>query len=503
MPYLDRFLKEVSMIKREFGMEAERPIPSKVEVVNASASIHEKSSISERGVLQISSYLKDYMGHVLKKEALSLFIPYEADGVPQVHDLAWAYSEIPKEVWESVRAKPPRPFYNYDPPLLFSQLNRRSRMRVIRDTLLFVRASSKRRQLTFPLYLYILNRFFGRSIKLREADKKVIRVLSDNPYAKTCEIKERGGVSEASISRSIKRLRELGYLFGPENVKLWKLGLVTVVASFPNRREYREAFWKFPFTYIQMVPLSSESRVHAYLVTPKSSFRDLMMLERLGVELGVVKRTIQRYNFDPPKNVLASMVRAYFSSPSSSRLVPYDAESPPVHLSRADIRVLNQVMRNGRVTGSYLRKMGIRSAKQRLVKLRSSGIIGFFYMVELPRGYEMSLFRVACPYEEMERLANTLSSVATAVVHYISRKEPYCLAISLTSRELKSDLARGLKSIYGDEIRISGDVMDIHTLWLLPEDLWDEERQTFRWEKPLRELMSTLREISKKRDGSK
>ncbi len=495
MPCLDKFLNEVSIIKREFDIEPERPIPSKVEVTNAPASIHETSSLSDEGVLRISSHLEDYLEQVLRKEALSIFIPCEADEVPQVHDLAWAYSGIPKEVWESIRVKAPDPFYNYNPPLLFSQLSKRSRMKVIRDTLLFVRASSKRGQLTFPLYLYILNRFFGRSIKLREADKRIIRVLSANPYAKTNEIKERGKVSEASISRSIRRLRELGYLFGPENVKLWKLGLVTVVASFPNVREYRDAFWRFPFTYTQMIPLSSESRVHAYLVIPKSSFRDLMILAKLGVELGIVKRTIQRYNFDPPKDVLASMIRAYLNSPDSGRLVPYDAESPPVRLSRVDIRILNQVMIDGKVTGASLSKMGIRSAKQRLVKLRSSGIIGNFYMVELPRGYEMSLFRVACPYEEMERLANTLSSVATTLVHYVSQKEPYCLAISLTSRELKSDLARGLKSIYGDEIRASGDVMDIHTLWLLPEDLWDEKRQTFRWERPLRELVSALKEI--------
>jgi len=153
-----------------------------------------------------------------------------------VHDLAWAYSGVPGEVWETVRVRAPRPFDNYDPVTLFSFLTPGSKSRVIRDALLYVKASASRGQLTLPLYLYALNRFFGRELKLTDVEKRIIEVLSTNPYANTKEIKEKARVSEASISRSLRKLRAMGYIFGPENVKLWKLGLTTVIAPFLARR---------------------------------------------------------------------------------------------------------------------------------------------------------------------------------------------------------------------------------------------------------------------------
>ncbi len=189
------------------------------------------------------------------------------------------------------------------------------------------------------------------------------------------------------------------------------------------------------------------------------------------------------------------MVRAYFSSEASDLFTPVEPEPPPIRLSKRDIRVLNHIMREGRATSSSLRRKGIRSAKQRLGKLRSSGIIGNYYMVELPMGYEVVLFRLSCTSKEAERLASTLSSVTTTAVNNVEGRRSYCLALTFSTRELKSDLVRGIRAIYGDEVELAEDVMDIHPAWLLPEELWDEGRQTFRWEGSLEELLITLKEV--------
>ncbi len=501
MGYLDRLLQEVSNIKKAFSIEPERPLPTSVEIVDSPSSLHSKSSLSDDGRLLLSSELLEHADAVLRKEAFSLFLPPQADDVPQVYDLAWAYSGAPSEVWESVRVRAPRPFDNYHPVTLFSLLTSGSKSRVIRDTLLYVKASASRGQLTLPIYLYVLNRFFGRELRLTDAERRIVEVLSTNPYANTREIKEKARVSEASISRSLRKLRAMGYIFGPENVKLWKLGLTTVIASFPNQRKYREAFWRFPFTYTQVVPVSSEGRVHAYLVVPRSSLSDMLRLQKVGVELGIVRRTIQRFNFTPQRNPLTVMVRAYLSSKASGHFTLVEPEPPPIRLSRRDIKVLNHILREGRATSSSLKREGIKSAKQRLGKLRSSGIIGNYYMVELPMGYEIVLFRLSCTHEEAERLASTLSSVTTAAVNYVEGRRSYCLALTFSTRELKSDLVRGIRAIYGDEVELAEDVMDIHPAWLLPEELWDEWRQTFRWEGPLEELLITLKEV--KQDHSR
>lgn len=493
MDYLSRLLSEVSLIRETLGVECERPIPRSVEPGGSPAHIHATSSLGEDGRLILSSELLHYGDFIIKKEAFSLFIPPEADEVPQVHDLAWAYSGAPRDLWESVRVRPPRPFDNYDPIRLFSLIPRESKLRAIRDTLLYVKASAKRGELSFSLYLHILSRFLGMEIKLTDVDRKVLNVLSTDPYADAKRIKERAGISEASISRSLRKLRMMGCLFGPENVKLWKLGLITVVASFPNRRRYREAFWRFPFTYTQMIPVSGEARVHAYLVVPRASFRDLLGLEKIGVELGIAKRTVQRFNFSPPGDPMTAMVRAYLSSGTSEGLRSFQAEPPPIRLSRTDIRVLNHIMREGKATSSSLSKVGVRSAKQRLGKLRSAGIIGNYYMIGLPIGYEVLLFRISCSYGESDRLASTLASVGTATVSYVEGRRSYCLAFVLSTRELRSGVIRGVRAIYGDGVELAEDVIDVNPMWLLPEELWDERRQTFSWERPLEELLTELR----------
>ena len=492
MDYLDKLLSEVLSIRETFGVEPERGIPTSVEVKDLPATIHTTSSFGIDGKLLLSSELLKYADFLIKKEAFSLFIPPEADSVPQVHDLAWAYSGAPEGVWKSLRIKAPRPFTNYDPILLFSLIPREAKLRVIGESLLYVKASTKRGEFTLEGYIYLLNKFLASELKLTEVDRKIIEVLSSNPYANVKLIKRETGVSEASISRSIRKLKTAGCIFGPENVKLWKLGLITILASYPNKRNFRDAFWKFPYTYTQLIPVSGGERVHAYLVTPGSSIVGLERLKKFGIEIGIIKRTVQRFNFNHPSDPMDAMVRAYLRSRTSEEVRSTQPSRPPVKLTRKDIAVLNQVMREGRVSSALLSRAGIKSAKQRLGKLRSSGIIGNYYVVGLPLGYEITLFRLACPHSEAERLASTLASVTTAVVHYVEGKSRYCLALAFSQKELKSDLLRGIRVIYGDEVEQAGEVMNLQSLWLIPEELWDESKQAFSWEEPLEELMCRL-----------
>jgi len=493
MRLLETLLDEVRRIGRWLGIDPARPLPEEVVIAEAPAEVHATSSLAE-GALLISEDLAEHVNHILRKEAMSLFIPPESDEVPQVHDLAWAYSAAPSVIWDRVRVRPPPPFTNYDPIGLFSSLGTRGRERVIHDMILVLRAA---RTISLDLYLAALNMFFERELRLTEAERRIIRVLSTNPYASTKEIRERAGVSEASVSRSLRRLRRLGYIFGPENVLLGNLGLITLVVAFPNLREYREAFWRFPFTYTQLIPISRTGTVYAYLVFPRAGLRDLLELEDLGFEVGSVRRTAQRFNHEPPPKVIGEMCRAYLGgSPAMQVRIP---EGAGIRLSGADVEILNQVLREGRASSGQLSRMGIRSAKQRLSRLREAGLIATYYMVGLPRGMETVLIRMDLPPEEVDRLVVTLAAASSSLVNHVEGRSSYCLAVSMVPREVRGDMIRCLGLIYGERVAQVQDVFGVLPQWQLPVRLWDERDQTFRWEEPLEELMKELRGAGSRR----
>ncbi len=492
MDYIDRLIEEVQEIENLFNLKPARPMPREVSVVNAPPTIHRLSSL-ENDILLISRVLSERIPHILRKEAFSLFIPQEADSVPQVHDLAWIYSGTPLEIWERIRVKPSHPFTNYDPNILLSLFRTRGRIAIMKNLLLLVRASSRRGHLTLPLYLAMINRLLSERVKLTDSDLRVMEALSANPYANTKWIKERTGVSEPSISRSFSKLRKMNCIFGPENVSLWNLGLTTVIASFPNAKRYREAFWNFPFTYTQLIPLSGRIEVYAYISFPYSGLNSLRVLRKVGVGYGVVKGTFQGINLRPPGDVMEVMARAQEAPPRTKGSFSLDIRKPPIRLSKDDLRILNQVLRDGRVSSTKLSKMGIRSAKQKLSKLRSSGLLRNYYMVNFPRGMSIILMGFDCSPEEMGGIAATLMKASSVLMNYIEGEEGgYCLAISILPHKLRSEFIVGVKAIFGDELQVIGEVFDVHPLWLLPIELWDRRASTFRWESPLRNLISRL-----------
>ncbi len=481
MDLLESLLEEVRRIEGFLQVKPARELPEAVELVRLGPEIHATSSLRGRRLL-LSEQLESILDKVVRKEALSLFIPREADAVPQVHDLSWIYAEVEASIWKPLR---PQGFANYDPVRLLSMVS--SPRNVIREVLLLLRCSS---HLSFPLYFAILRRAVGRELELTRAERSIVSFLSLNPYAEPREIREALKISDATISRSMRKLRDLELLFGPENVDLWKLDLTVVVADFPNRRKYEDAFWDFPYTYTQMIPISGSSRIHAYLVVPSGALTGLKRLSKYGVKVGVVKRTLQRLNYEGGS--LSSMVRAYVNSVPSSPPSRVHVTRPPIRLAKEDIRVLNVVMRDGRVSERSLRGE-VRSAKRRLDKLREANIIRRYYMLGSPLGFSTFLVRVRCDPSEMNRLTEALGSLSTVVTHYVEGEDRYCIAVALAKSEAISDIFFGIKAIYGDELEFAEEVFDIHNLWLLPEDLWSEERQTFNWERPLEELIDRLR----------
>ncbi len=495
--HLSRLRSEIKRIVDRFGIEPARPIPERVKVVDKPADLHALSSLSPHDrTLLISKELENHISYVIKKEAFSLFIHVEADKVPQVHDLAWIYSGAHHNLWNKIRKKPNHPFTNYDPSYMFSLVERRKREEVLRDLLLAVRASSERGQLTFPLYMALLNFILGKKVRLTDSDLKVIEAISANPYASTKAIKESTGVSESSISRSINKLRKMGYLFGPENVSLWDLDLVTIVARFPNIRGYREAFWRFPYTYTQLIPLSAKADVHAYLVFPREGIKSLGLLRQFNVRCGIVKKTAQGINLRPIDDAIGEMLRAY----NLSKAYPGDARieirKPPIKLTREDLRALNLVLREGRVSSSMLSRMGVKSAKQRLSNLRKGGLIRNYYMIGSLWGMRIMLMRLRCGLDEIIRLKETLLAASSVIISYVEGEESFCLAISLVPPELKMDFMMGVKVIYGDELDMVEETYSIHPLWLIPVDLWDAKAKTFRWEVPLERLVTDLSSAS-------
>lgn len=491
MDLLEYLLLEVEAVREFLGVEPARPLPSSIEVVEKPISIHSTSSLRGR-ILKISAELIKLGRRALKKEALSLFIPPEADSVPQVHDIAWVYSGLPRELWMTASKPPPRHFSNYDPYYLFSHLRRAARERAIRDILLAVRAAAERGWLDFPSYVAILYRVTSRSFRLTDSDRRILRALSRDPYASAKEIGRAAEVSEATVSRSTRKLRRLGLLFGPENVNIWKLNLTALVASYPNVRRYREAFWEFPFTYTQFVPVSGSGDVHAYLVVPSDAAGHLAELSDFGVEVGVAKAAVQKFNLDPPTNAFSAMVRAYQRSAPAALPSSVEASRPPLRLSRTDLRILNHVLREGQATESALKRMGIKSAKLRLSRLRRADLIRRYYMLGHPAGHETVLIRVFAPLEELSRLVETLASAATTIGHYVEGRGSYCLAVATVRGDLESDLVRGVRAIYGDSLELATGVLTANPLWLLPVELWDEEEQRFDYRGAVEDLKRRL-----------
>jgi len=486
MDLRERLGEEITRAIRELRLEAVRPRPEEV----VFSFRVERPVLDGKSLLLPADIPHGWIKYALRQAAFMVLLP--ETGVPQVEDLGWVYSEAPRKVWLRYRVKPEGPFQDYDPISLFSQLNsRQDVIKALRTSVLVIRCAAKRRGLSFPMLMSLVNRIVIPRIRLCETAKKIMEILSRNPRANLEDFKG-AGLSPSSVSRYMKRLRSLGYLFGPENVNTFKLGLKTVLVSFPNVKKFRDALIGFPYTYSILIPISSEVKAHAYLVFPAEGLDDLEELRDRGMEFSTVEQTFQRLNLEPREDVVERVSEAFLTSCSSGRRAYFTENLPEVRITREDIRILNCVMECGRVSASFLSKRGIRSAKQRLFRLREYGYIVRVYLLGFPFGVDKAMIKVMRGLEEMERLGEALGCVASTIVHYVRGDFEGCVALSVVREEIRGKLYKMMKVLYGDDLLIAEDILDIQPGWRLPEHLWNEEMQSFEWEEPLEILKRSI-----------
>ncbi len=481
--------REVKKASRLLGLEVRRAIPKRVMVVEdlpRGGCTHRESDT----LLVSASLVGNELQYVLAKEAaVSLLVP-EADEVPQVHDLAWIYSSAPRGLWERCRVPPGSPFHDYDPYRLFSVVPPRERHRILGTIIRVVNVSTRLGGLEFPMFMALLHRAVYSSVGLSESNVRLIQIISENPRATSDYVKRRG-MGGSSLTRSTTKLKALGMLSGPENVSYNRLGLSTFVISFPNRRECRRAFWRFPYTRGMMVPLSGELDALSYISYPLEGMDDLLSLGNLGLDAFLVKETALKWNFGPPRNPFEA------AGLNGSEMVgksegPEVTSPPPVQVDRIDLMVLNLVLGEGRVSTSMLVRMGVPEARSRLKKLREAGIIVGSYRLALPMGVEKAVVLVESGPREMDTLSGVLGSAGPAMVQHLEGETSRLMGVLMAPPNVRGNVLRVIRAMYGERLLLAEESVDIEPGWRLPVDLWDEKSQRFRWEEPLERLRRDL-----------
>ncbi len=426
--------------------------------------------------------------------AISSFIPEEADRVEQVHDVSWAVAGVSQDLWLSCRKVPKGPFHDYNPYELLSLLPRELVMKSLRSFLLYVRAAVKSGSLDFPSMYAFLLRSVNRKVRLSKADRAFLRYVSRNPSCRDKDIAKDLRITRPTISRVRQKLTTLGYLFGPHNVNLAKLNLSFFVATIPNDNRYREAFWEFPFTYTQVIPVSSQAESHVFLVFPRDGVTGLSKLADYGIRVYKVSLSTQSLLIDPAREVMDPMLSSYVQEPVSVSAHQEVDKVPPNTLDEDDLRILNVVLANGRPEKRELFKLNIKSIRYRMKKLRENGLILRYYTLQLPIGLEKVLIKVRCSSpEDVGRLYNVLKGVSSFTILWLTREnDTICLALAMPRVESKGDFVRALRLIYGDSLQLAEDFLDIQPGWRIPINLWIREKSSFDWEGPLNELMGKL-----------
>lgn len=488
MDFTAEFEREVKRASKLLGLKVAREIPRYIRVVERLPG--RGCALREGEILHVlASLAPDHLPFLIAKEAaVTLMVP-EVDSVPQIHDLGWIYSDAPKELWLRCRHPPEEPFHDYDPYELFSLLQARERYRVLGTLMNLLNASAKRGALEFPMYFALLNRITTQSVEFTDSDKKLVEILMKNPSATSAHMK-RMGMGGSAISRSMRKLKTLGVISGPESVDHRRLGLTTLIVTFPNRKACRDAFWRFPYTHSMFIPLSADVDVHTYLSYPSKGVEDLLSLRELGLEMALVRETSLELKFDPPVDTFEAVGSVLQGNHGS--VLPDDrfagAPDPPIKVDRVHLLILNLVLERGRVSVNFLAEKGIREARKRLRELRNSGIVRNSYLVGFPRGAGRTLVKVRKGMEDLPFFSKVLGSSGSAVIQHLEGDPSYLVGMLVVEPKAKGDLFRILRTLYGDDLLIAEDFIGVEPGWRFPVELWDEGSQTFLWEGPLAEL---------------
>ncbi len=491
---------EIEHLKRALMLPLKRGPPAKVEVVEEPLRIHRTSSL-KNDTLRISAEVFEGGGldagrRIVRKEVLSMMISSELDElVPQVHDLAWVASGLSRKLWERARLPPHPKFSNYDPYML-EALSRGTLLTLVGSLISIMNESSELGNPDFFIYFSLLRRAVVEEVEFNQSEMTVLRALTDDPTIKPKGIKEKYGLSEPTISRALRKLRLLGFIFGPENVNTRKLGLSTISIEYPNVRELRNAFWDFPFTYTQVVPASSEVDALALLLMPQESLPHLIR-EFRSLGFGVFKSKLSYHGFRIGSKAHLWEVIGRALQGNIQRQGRFcegrDGERERFRLLRDDLRILNHVMVSGRVTIRDVEAMGVSSPRYRLSRLREYKFIMRKYMVEVPKGLDLIYVKIWCEEEEFPKVARIFTPISACTLHYMEGPGfRGCAGMVFVGKDEKGDFISTLYTILGRRLLVATDVIHVNPLWLIPDELWNERLQRFEWESPFSDLLSRI-----------
>ncbi len=491
---------EIEYLKGELMLPLKRGPPAKVEVVEEPLRIHRTSSL-KKDTLRISAEVIESGGldawrKIIRKEVLSMTISPELDElVPQVHDLGWVASGLSKKLWEKARLPPHPKFSNYDPYIL-EALSKGSLLGLVGSLISIMNESSELGDPDFFTYFSLLKRAVVEEVELNQSEMTVLRALTDDPTIKPKEIKEKYGLSEPTISRALRKLRLLGFIFGPENVNTKKLGLSTISIEYPNVRELRNAFWDFPFTYTQVVPTSSEVDALALLLMPQESLHHLVREFRsFGFRVFKSKLSYHGFRISSKEHLWEVIGRALNEDiPREGHFCEGRSRGRErFRLLRDDLRILNHIMVNGRVTIKDVEAMGVSSPRYRLSRLREYKFIMHRYMVEVPKGLDLIYVKIRCEEGEFPKVARIFTPVSACTLHYMEGSGfRGCAGMVFVGKDEKGDLISTLYTILGRRLLVATDVIHVNPLWLIPDELWSERLQKFEWESPFSGLLSRI-----------
>lgn len=506
MDLLKQFRVEVNRASELTEMKPIRECPKEISLEDFDPSFGYRYGVlitKER--LSLSSKLHSKLrGVVLRRESFILFLPPVEERIPQILDLAWAYSNPPEDLWRRCYEAPDMAmFKSYDPVRVFSHLSNKRRNEALKTLLIAARAMSDNGTLDFPSFYYLMRKVTASQFRLTPAERRIMEIITQDPYADRKSIERLTGLSQATISRGIEKLRDIGYLSGPKSVDLSKLGLITIVVSLPNKRSLKQAFMSFPFTYRIFEPLSERKRVYAFLVIPVDALKDITYLEESGIEIYQVIGQKFILNPHPSEDVLKTLACS-LSGRFLKELSPRaEISRPSKRLDVIDLRILNLAMVTGECRESQLAKAGIPHTRYRLRKLRNEGLLRDHFTFGTPPTGEDLLVGITCSEREFVWLVHSLGKVSSLTGVYVKgSKWNGLLAFLLPESHLKSELLRSLRLLLGDRLMLAEDVIDYLGDWTIPIHLWNEDKQRFNWEEKLEDLRQRVALISGRSEGS-
>ncbi len=501
---LDRLRGEVEAASRAMEADPVRPLPEEVELgdVPLEYGYHSGAVWRDRGSrIVFSAELGDRLEAAVRREAFYLLMPRGADDVPQTMDLAWAYSGADRGWWERCTSRmPSAELPVYDAPRELGPLRGERLLGVLRAVLWGIRAADAAGRLDVKTYRWLLMAATGsRGIRLSRAESDVLRAILRDPLVRRRNLPERAGVSNPTVSRALRKLLGLGVISGPKLVNFSAMGLSTVVLTVPRTgRGEVEAISRFPFTYRVYLPVAAGGPVHATMLLPRGALARLARgLRRGRAQVSVAVRSKIGVRLDveeDPGRVVDLMARAFASAgPTPPRRRLPDPKFRRRPLDAQDVRILARIHAAGDVTSGQLRRMGIRSAEERLRRLRDEGyFLEMFHVAGSGLG-EPVVLRLSVGENDFVRAFKALAAASSTVAMYLEGDFRGVWAICYAAAPTLPTFLRTARALFGEDLRSADLVLDATTSsWRIPVELWDEGRGEFRWEEAVGELVAAL-----------